>query len=104
MSEKPDIFNSDQGSQFTAKAFTGMLESSGVAISTDGRGRCYDNIFTERLWRTVKYEEVYLKDYRSLPEAHSDLKQYFHFYNNERLHQSLEYQTPAEIHFNPKSQ
>jgi putative transposase len=99
MVNQPEIFNADQGSQFTAKAFTGVLESSGVAISMDGKGRCYDNIFTERLWRTVKYEEVYLKSYRDPAEARNSLKGYFHFYNNERLHQSLDYMTPSEIHF-----
>jgi len=102
--KNPDIFNSDQGSQFTSLAFTGMLEANEVTISMDGRGRCMDNIFTERLWRSVKYEEVYLKDYSSLPEAHQNLKAYFHFYNHKRLHQSLGYLTPAEIHYgNPHS-
>ncbi len=99
MNKKPDICNSDQGSQFTSNAFTGILESNSVQISMDGKGRAMDNIFTERLWRSVKYEEVYMKDYASLPEAHSSLKQYFHFYNNERYHQSLDYLTPAEVHY-----
>lgn len=101
--QRPDICNSDQGSQFTSNAFTGILKENEVQISMDGRGRAMDNIFTERLWRSVKYEEVYLKDYGSLPEAHHCLKQYFHFYNNERLHQSLDYMTPAEIHFYTKN-
>ena len=98
--KNPDIFNSDQGSQFTSLDFTKVLLDHQVQISMDGRGRCMDNIFTERLWRTVKYEEVYLKHYSSFPEAHQNLKAYFHFYNHKRLHQSLGYQTPAEVHFN----
>jgi len=95
---KPEIFNSDQGSQFTSEKFTGLLEENEVAISMDGRGRCLDNIFTERLWRTVKYEEVYLKDYQDPLDAYQSLKQYFQFYNNERLHQALDYQTPAQMY------
>jgi putative transposase len=95
----PDIFNTDQGSQFTSEEFTGRLETYGVAISMDGRGRVSDNIFIERLWRTVKYEEVYLKDYLDVLEAISNLKSYFAFYNHERLHQALDYQTPAAIYF-----
>jgi putative transposase len=95
----PKIFNSDQGSQFTSKAFTGRLEKEGVFVSQDGRGRALDNIFVERLWRSVKYEEVYLKGYTSVIEALRGLEEYFDFYNNERMHQSLNYQTPAMIHF-----
>ena len=94
----PKIFNSDQGSQFVSTAFTGMLTEHGIAISMDGRGRVFDNIFVERLWRSVKYEEVYLKDYADVPEARQSLGAYFGFYNHERLHQALEYQTPAEIY------
>jgi putative transposase len=95
----PKIFNSDQGSQFTSTAFTGRLEKEGVFVSQDGRGRALDNIFVERLWRSVKYEEVYLKGYTSVIEALRGLEEYFDFYNNERMHQSLNYQTPAMIHF-----
>lgn len=85
----PEIFNSDQGSQFTSVEFTGRLENIGVAISMDGRGRAMDNIFVERLWRTIKYEEVYLKSYETVAEARESLAKYFHFYNTERLHESL---------------
>ena len=95
----PEIFNSDQGSQFTSHDFTHILESKKVQISMDSKGRAYDNIFTERLWRSVKYEEVYLKNYQSPLEAYESLKKYFHFYNHERTHQSLDYQTPAEVYF-----
>ncbi len=93
----PDIFNSDQGSQFTSEKFTGELAAREIAISMDGRGRCMDNIFIERLWRSLKYEEVYLKDYESVTEARAGIEKYFRFYNQERLHQSLEYRTPAAI-------
>lgn len=95
---RPNIFNSDQGSQFTAAAFTGRLESCGVAISMDGRGRVIDNIFIERLWRTVKYEEVYLKDYVNAWEAEESLEAYFRFYSYERIHQALGYRTPAQVY------
>lgn len=95
---QPEIWNSDQGSQFTSPQYTQRLLAAGVKISMDGRGRALDNIFTERLWRTVKYEEVYLKDYASPREARTSLRQYLSFYNHERLHQSLDYQTPAEVH------
>jgi putative transposase len=94
----PEIFNTDQGSQFTAAAFTSRLESRGVAISMDGRGRALDNVFIERLWRSVKYEEVYLRDYADGWEAEENLASYFRFYNHERIHQSLEYRTPAEVY------
>ena len=97
----PEIFNTDQGSQFTSNEFTGRLLKEGIRISMDGRGRAFDNIFVERLWRTVKYEEVYLKDYQSLKEATSELKKYFVFYNNDRIHQSLQYKTPLAV-FNTK--
>jgi putative transposase len=99
---KPEIFNSDQGSQFTSEAFTKILRDASVAISMDGRGRAFDNIFTERLWRTVKYEEVYLNDYRVVDEAWHGLARYFGFYNDERLHQALGYLTPREVHFGGK--
>lgn len=95
---QPEIFNSDQGSQFTAQAFTSRLLTRGVAISMDGRGRALDNVFIERLWRTVKYEEVYLKDYQDGYEAESSLESYFGFYCEERVHQALGYRTPAEVY------
>jgi len=97
---RTEIFNSDQGSQFTAQNFTGILLKKKIKISMDGRGRYLDNIFTERLWRTVKYENIYLKSYASLREANEGLAEYFHFYNHRRLHQSLSYLTPAKIYFN----
>lgn len=95
---RPEIFNSDQGSQFTSEVFTSRLIESGVKISMDGRGRALDNIFTERLWRSVKWEEVYLKDYENVREAIGGLGGYFRFYNGERLHQGLGYQTPAAVY------
>ena len=95
---RPEVFNTDQGVQFTAVAFTGRLESAGVAVSMDGRGRCLDNVFVERLWRSVKYEDVYLKGYESVPDLERGLRAYFAFYNGERLHQSLGYRTPAEVY------
>jgi len=95
----PEIFNSDQGSQFTSEAFTQRLLKQGVRISMDGRGRAFDNIFIERLWRTVKYEEVYLRDYESVPHATDSLTAYFDFYNHERPHQALDYATPCERHY-----
>jgi len=94
----PEIFNSDQGSQFTSDDFTGLLSNAGVLISMDGKGRAFDNIMVERLWRSVKYEEVYLKDYQTVAEAMLGLGRYFEFYNNERPHQSLDYRTPAEVY------
>jgi putative transposase len=95
---RPQIFNSDQGSQFTSEAFTSILQQAGVMISMDGRGQVFDNIFVERLWRSVKYEEVYLKDYGVVDEARRGLSDYFALYNTERLHQSLGYKTPAEVY------
>ena len=95
---RPEIFNTDQGAQFTASSFTGRLEAAGVAISMDGRGRALDNVFVERLWRSVKYEEVYLKDYADGWQAEDSLRSYFRFYCDERLHQSLGYRTPAAAH------
>jgi putative transposase len=95
---QPEIFNSDQGAQFTAVAFTGRLQAANVAISMDGRGRALDNVFVERLWKSLKYEEVYLKDYRSVAELVSGLTNWFRFYNEERPHQSLKYRTPAEVY------
>ena len=96
--ECPEVFNSDQGVQFTSQAFTGRLKEAGIRISMDGRGRCMDNVFVERLWRSVKYEEVYLKDYETVPEAVQGLGAYFTFYNRERLHQSLGYRTPERVY------
>lgn len=95
---QPEIFNSDQGSHFTSEKFTGALKAKQIAISMDGRGRCMDNIWIERLWRSLKYEEVYLKDYESVTEARVGIERYFRFYNQERLHQSLDYRTPAAIY------
>jgi putative transposase len=95
---RPEIFNTDQGSQFTSGDFIRPLKALGIQISMDGRGRALDNVFVERLWRTVKYEEVYLKDYVSVPVAIDNLAGFFHFYNGERLHQSLGYRTPASVY------
>jgi putative transposase len=97
--EAPEIFNTDQGSQFTSEGFTGLLSSHGIAISMDGRGRWLDNVFIERLWRSVKYEEVYLKGYESIPEARRELAAYFDFYNMRRRHQGLEGRTPDEVYW-----
>ena len=94
---KPEVFNTDQGSQFTSEAFTGLLEQHGVKISMDGKGRYTDNIFVERLWRTVKYEEAYLKAYSNGREARAGLDAYLGFYNTQRPHQALGYRTPAEV-------
>jgi putative transposase len=96
---QPEIFNTDQGAQFTADAFTGCLERAGIQISMDGRGRALDNIFIERLWRSVKYEDIYLKDYATVPHLEVGLADYFALYNDERPHQSLDYGTPAEVYF-----
>jgi len=95
---KPEVFNTDQGAQFTAAAFTGMLESAGVAVSMDGRGRALDNVFVERLWRSVKYEDIYIQGYDTVPGLHRGLARYFAFYNDERPHQSLDYRTPAAVY------
>jgi putative transposase len=94
---KPDIFNTDQGAQFTGNSFTGVLKAHGIKISMDGKGRALDNIFIERLWRSVKYEEIYLNEYQNVSHLKQSLKKYFHFYNTERPHQSLEYRTPVEF-------
>ena len=95
----PEIFNTDQGSQFTSKEFVTLLESRGIRVSMDGSGRYADNLFIERLWRTLKYEEVYLKTYRDATEARTELVKYIAFYNAERPHQSLSYKTPAEEYY-----
>ena len=95
---KPEIFNSDQGAQFTSAAFTDVLKREGVVISMDGRGRVFDNIFVERLWRSVKHEDVYLKGYATMGELLVGLAEYFAFYNGERPHQSLDYKTPEVVY------
>ncbi len=95
---RPEIFNTDQGSQFTSVDFIDPLKATGVQISMDGQGRVFDNIFVERLWRTVKVEEVYLRDYQTVSETRSSLGRYFAFYNHERLHQALGYRTPVEVY------
>jgi len=95
---RPEVFNSDQGSQFTSEKFTGELETRGTTISMDGRGRCFDNIFIERLWRSLKYEEIYLRDYDLVPEARVGIGNWFRFYNQQRPHQSLGYRTPAKLY------
>ena len=94
----PEVFNTDQGVQYTSAAFTGRLEAAGVRVSMDGRGRCLDNVFVERLWRTVKYEYVYLWRSDTVPTLMSGLRTYFGYYNGERTHQSLEDRTPAEAY------
>lgn len=99
----PMIFNTDQGTQFTSLAFTGRLAQAGIQISMDGRGRAHDNIFVERLWRSVKYEEVYPKAYETLNQAYQGLAQYFVFYNDQRPHQALNYRTPAEVYADRQS-
>jgi putative transposase len=95
---KPEIFNTDQGAQFTAAAFTGRLEAAGVAVSMDGRGRALDNVFVERLWRSVKYEDIYIRCYETVPELRRGLGRYFEFYNEGRPHQSLDDRTPAIVY------
>jgi putative transposase len=95
---RPEIFNSDQGSQFTSLEFTRRLLDAGVAISMDGRGRAFDNIFIERLWRTVKYEEVYIRDYQGASDARASLNAYLSFYDERRLHQALGYRTPQQVY------
>ena len=98
----PEIFNSDQGAQFTSDEFTSRLKDRRIQISMDGRGRALDNVFVERLWRSVKWEEVYLKDYSGVADAIRSLSLYFHFYNHRRPHQSLNNQTPAAVYFGGK--
>lgn len=96
---KPEIFNTDQGVQFTAEAFTSILEQAHIQISMDGRGRALDNIFIERFWRSLKYDDIYVNDYATVPDLWAGLDRYFTLYNQHRLHQSLDYRTPAEVHF-----
>ncbi len=96
---RPEIFNTDQGCQFTSEGFTGRLLGCGIQVSMDSRGRALDNVFVERLWRSVKYEDVYLKGYQTVQETQEGLKRYFEFYNAQRYHQSLGYRTPAAVHF-----
>jgi putative transposase len=95
---KPEVFNTDQGVQFTAQAWTGRLEAAGVQVSMDGKGRCLDNVFVERLWRTVKYEDLYLWRYEGVPELQRGLGRYFPYDNEQRLHQALDYRTPAAVY------
>lgn len=95
---QPAVFNTDQGVQFTAQAWTSRLEKAGVAVSMDGRGRCLDNVFVERLWRSVKYEDIYIYRYEAVPQLQQGLGRYFPYYNEERFHQSLDYRTPAEVY------
>ena len=95
---KPEIFNTDQGSQFTCSDFTGILEDAGVTISMDGKGRALDNIYCERLWRTVKYEEIFLKSYDSVPHLRNELDKYFRFYDYKRGHSAHGYKTPWEVY------
>jgi putative transposase len=97
--QRPEIFNTDQGVQFTSAQFQAPLLASQVRVSMDGRGRAFDNIFVERLWRSVKQEEVYIKDYQNVAEARAGLNQYFRYYNQERMHQALDYRTPQSVHF-----
>lgn len=100
----PEIFNTDQGSQFTAESFTGVLSSRGIAISMDGKGRWTDNVFIERLWKSVKYEDIYLKAYGSMTELKRGLASYFTFYNEKRWHHHFDRKTPAMVYFNSKAQ
>ena len=97
---KPDIFNTDQGSQFTGEAFTGLLLRNGITISMDGKGAWRDNVFVERLWRSVKYEKVYLRAYDGVPEARMSIGRYLDFYNRKRPHSSLDARTPDQAYFN----
>jgi putative transposase len=100
----PKIFNTDQGSQFTAEAFTGTLQANNIAISMDGKGRWMDNVFIERLWKSVKYEDIYLKAYSSMEEARRGLCEYFKFYNEKRWHQNFDRKTPGMVYFESLAQ
>jgi len=97
-SGKPEVFNTDQGVQFTARGWTGRVEAAGSSVSMDGRGRCLDNVFVERLWRSVKYEDIYIRCYETVPQLEQGLRAYFGFHNERRLHQSLNYRTPADVY------
>jgi len=97
--KSPEIFNTDQGSQYTGSAFTDVLKERGINISMDGKGRCLDNIFIERLWRSVKYEKIFLEEFETVKELIAGLKEYFEFYNFERSHQSFSGKTPAEVYW-----
>ena len=97
--QKPEVFNTDQGAQFTSEAFIDVLKKKGIQISMDGKGRCIDNVRIERLWRSVKYEDVFLRQYASVAELHSGLTRYFHYYNTQRPHQALGYLTPDAIYY-----
>ena len=99
----PEIFNTDQGSQYTGNGFTGVLNKHGIAISMDGKGRAMDNIMVERLWRTVKYEDIYIHDYESVADLVAGLRRYFTFYNDERPHQSFDGMTPAEVYWKERN-
>ncbi len=101
-SGKPEIFNTDQGSQFTSLSFVNKVLDNNIRLSMDSKGRALDNIFIERLWRSLKYEDIYLKEYRTITELFEGMKNYFYFYNNKRMHQSLKYKTPADIFLNNK--
>jgi putative transposase len=103
LNSRPEIFNTDQGAQFTSPAFVEALENNGIRVSMDGRGRVYDNIFVERFWRSVKYEEVYLHEYQTVAEARAHLAEYFRFYNEERPHSALGYRTPQEVYFGTRA-
>ena len=94
-------FNSDQGSQFTSEKFTGYLKQAGVKISMDGRGRCHDNIFIERLWRSLKYELIYIKEFEDVKHLKQEVKKWFNWYNKVRMHQALDYQTLKQVYCNP---
>lgn len=97
---KPEIFNTDQGSQFTSNVYVQRILDQQIKLSMDSKGRAFDNIFIERLWRNVKYEDVYLRDYQNIPDLYKGLKNYFYFYNHERFHQSLDYKVPIEVYRN----
>lgn len=99
LDQQPCVFNTDQGAQFTSAEFTDRLKAQEILISMDGRGRALDNVFIERLWRTLKYEDIYLRDYQSIPELHQGLTDYFRFYNHQRPHSALGGKTPAEVHW-----
>ncbi|OVE79785.1 hypothetical protein BVY01_01580 [bacterium I07] len=101
---KPEIFNTDQGAQFTSEEYTSLLKEAGIQISMDGRGRVFDNILIERLWRTLKYQDIYIRDYQTVMELSSGLDNYFQFYNHEKPHQSLDNQTPATVYFEQRFQ